>query len=62
MRRYAPSSPKDVYKRQASGNANTSDPRIAAPADYDKVVAVAAIEADYRDVYKRQVVKALSNN
>ena len=32
----------------ASGNANTSDPRIAAPADYDKVVAVAAIEADYR--------------
>ena len=32
----------------ASGNANTSDPRIAAPADYEKVVAVAAIEADYR--------------
>ena len=26
----------------ASGNANTSDPRIAAPADYEKVVAVAA--------------------
>ena len=25
-------------------------PRIAAPADYDKVVAVAAIEADYRKV------------
>lgn len=32
----------------ASGNANTSDPRIAAPADYGKVVAVAAIEADYK--------------
>ena len=26
----------------ASGNANTSDPRIAAPADYEKVVAVAS--------------------
>lgn len=32
----------------ASGNANTSNPRTAAPADYDKVVAVAAINADYK--------------
>lgn len=32
----------------ASGNANTSNPATAAPADYEKVVAVAAIEADYK--------------
>ena len=32
----------------ASGNANTSNPHTAAPADYDKVVAVAAINADYK--------------
>lgn len=32
----------------ASGNANTSNPRTAAPADYEEVVAVAAIEADYK--------------
>lgn len=32
----------------ASGNANTSSPQVAAPADYEAVVAVAAIEADYK--------------
>lgn len=32
----------------ASGNANTSNPATAAPADYEEVVAVAAIEADYK--------------
>lgn len=32
----------------ASGNANSPSPRVAAPADYEPVVAVAAIEADYR--------------
>lgn len=32
----------------ASGNSNSSNPRIAAPADYEPVVAVAAIEGNYR--------------
>lgn len=32
----------------ASGNDNTSNPATAAPADYEEVVAVAAIEADYK--------------
>lgn len=32
----------------ASGNSNTSSPRTAAPADYDAVVAVAAIGPDYK--------------
>lgn len=32
----------------ASGNANTSNPATAAPADYEAVVGVAAIEADYK--------------
>ncbi len=32
----------------ASGNNNTSNPRTAAPADYEEVVAVAAITADYK--------------
>lgn len=32
----------------ASGNSNTSNPQIAAPADYELVVAVAAIGPDYK--------------
>lgn len=32
----------------ASGNANSSNPRVAAPADYEKVLGVAAIGPDYR--------------
>lgn len=32
----------------ASGNKNTSNPRTAAPADYDAVVAVAAMAPDYK--------------
>ena len=32
----------------ASGNKSTSDPVTAAPADYEEVVAVAAIEGDYK--------------
>lgn len=32
----------------ASGNANSSSPRVAAPADYEKVIGVAAIGPDYK--------------
>lgn len=32
----------------ASGNDNTSNPKMATPADYEEVVGVAAIEADYK--------------
>lgn len=35
----------------ASGNADSSIPRIAAPADYENVVGVAALRADYKKAY-----------
>ncbi|MDR1743575.1 MAG: S8 family serine peptidase [Dysgonamonadaceae bacterium] len=35
----------------ASGNAHSDDPRVSAPADYEKVIGVAAVGPDYKKPY-----------